>query len=81
MINVPVFIDQYNLLIDKLSDINAIPRLRGNGLNFTGIEVDAKKVSYYTETYYGGSDSNVFILDVPWNEINEPIEFFEKKKH
>ena len=74
---VNLFKAQYELIFEKMKLIDKIPRLGGTGKKFNSIEFESYGVLYNTFTDHW--DVEDYSLHVPWNEINEPIEFFEAK--
>jgi hypothetical protein len=78
-INTVNFLQEWNKIWNKLLEISKIEKLCGNGKDFTGIRIYNLGVLYKSETYYQGCDLDTFDFFVGWNEINEPIEYFQKK--
>lgn len=79
MINVDIFKSEWDKIDAKLKLIAEIPKLDGNGDEFTGFEIWGDEICYKTETYYSGCGTDYYSFCVKLSELNEPIEFFEKK--
>lgn len=79
MINVELFKTEWDKINDKLKEIDAIPKLDGGGDDFTGIEFWDDEIYYKTETYYSGCGTDYYSFVVKLSELNEPIEYFQKK--
>jgi predicted ribosome quality control (RQC) complex YloA/Tae2 family protein len=79
MINVELFKTEWNKIREKMELINRIPKLYGTGNDFAGMEIEEEEILYKTETFYPGCGSDYFSFYVSWDEINNPIEYFEEK--
>lgn len=79
MINVDIFKSEWDKIDAKLKEIALIPKLEGNGDDFTGFEVWGDEICYKSETYYSGCGTDYYSFCVKLSELNEPIEFFQKK--
>lgn len=79
MINVDIFKSEWDKINAKLKEIEAIPKLDGGGEDFVGIEIWDDEICYKTETYYSGCGTDYYSFTVLFSELNEPIEYFQKK--
>ncbi len=70
---------QITLMMAKLEQIAGIPKLRGNGADFSGIEFEDDGVTYKSETYFSGCGTDTFSFHTTWEELNNPIEYFQEK--
>ena len=78
-INKSIFIEEWNKVMSKLEQINDIEKLGGSGEEHTKLSVDDSGLCYHSETFYSGCGTEWYDFEVSWEEINEPIEYFEKK--
>lgn len=79
MINTKLFLEEWNKISFKLEEISNIPKLYGDGDNFEGISIDEAGVSYKSSYSCGGCGTDYFDFYVEWDEINQPIEYFQEK--
>lgn len=74
MINVERLRAEYSKLEEKLSQIADVPKLHGTGYSVSSIEFDENRILCTVIT-----SSDCEYLSVKWDEINNPIEYFEQK--
>jgi hypothetical protein len=73
------FLTEWEKIEQKLHAIAEIPKYYGNGEDFEGLKIEKDGITYMTSTYYSGVGQESFEFDVLWDEINEPIEYFQHK--
>jgi len=78
-INVEIFKQEWNNILGVLTEIGKIPKLYGNGDRFSGVVIEDDGITYNTETFYSGCGTDTYSFSVKWDELNEPIEYFQKK--
>lgn len=66
-------------LKEKLEQIAALPNAYNCGRDFVGIDFDRVFIYYKTETYCSGCGTDEYSLDITWDEINEPLDYFRAK--
>jgi len=66
-------------LQSKLEMIAKLPKPGGNGETYKGIEISEDGIQYNSETFYSGCGTEEYSFFVTWDEINEPLEYFEEK--
>lgn len=79
MINVELFKSLWAQIEPLLEQISDIPKAEGDGSEFVGLIIDDEGITYKTSTYYSGCGTDYFDFTVCWEELNEPIEYFQKK--
>ena len=85
MIDINAFKIAMGEVMDKLEAIDLIPKVVHpgecgySGDTFVGIVFDGDTITYKTETYFSGCGTDSYSFDVKLSELNEPIEYFEKK--
>ena len=78
-INVEAFKNEWAKIEAKLNEIADIPKLEGNGKYFNGYDIEDSGITYKSATDYDGCGTDTFSFEVKWEEINNPIEYFENK--
>jgi hypothetical protein len=79
-VNIDQFKQDWSKIESKLDAISNIKKPDGDGEDFEGYSIDAKDgISYNSSTPYSGCDTDHFDFTVSWDELNEPISYFEKK--
>lgn len=78
-IDIDLFLTEYNKIEEKLSNISMIPKLHGEGKSYEGIEITNGGIVYRSSTSYSGCGSDYFSFFVKWEEMNNPIEYFQEK--
>lgn len=66
-------------LQSKMEQIAKFSRPDGNGEDFVGIQFSKEGINYITKTYYSGCGDELYELFVEWDELNEPMSYFEEK--
>lgn len=79
MIDVERFKEEWDKIDKKMSDIDLIPRLYGTGQIFVGYNIDDAGITYKTRTSYSGCSDDDFDVTVSYDELNEPLSYFEEK--
>lgn len=77
-IKIKPFLKEWNKLVEKLNEIDQIPKVNGRGEFFSSIDVWDDGVDYVTFNTVDGVP-DYFVFFVSWDEINNPIEFFVEK--
>ena len=78
-IDVIKFREEWLKIAEKLEAISKIKKYYGDGQDFVGVEIDLTGITYKTETYYPGCGTDGYSFDVTWEELNEPLPYFEAK--
>ena len=77
LINVEQLKEQYTLLENKLKEIYDLPRLTISSAKFSHLEFKEDKIVIVClEDLY---TSSCFKLELPWSQINQPIDYFREK--
>ena len=66
-------------LQSKLEQIAKLPKPDGNGEIFKGINISEEGIEYNSATYYEGCKTEEYSFFTTWEEIDKPLEYFEKK--
>lgn len=73
------FQEQLLKLKDKLDEIAGQNGVYECGEDFVGLAFSEHFIYYKTETFYSGCGTDHYSLEISWDEINKPIEYFREK--
>lgn len=88
MINIEAFQTEWQKINEKLIAVSKIQKLQRDigrtyiyscGSLFDGMEIDDSGILYKTLDSYNGCDDDRYSFIVSWDEINNPISYFEDK--
>ena len=77
MINTELFKEDWQKIECLLDQIRNIPK-EDQGEDLEGYLIDSDGITCKTSTYYSGCGTDYYSWSVFWEEINNPIEYFEK---
>lgn len=78
-INIAAFRAEWEKIESLLDQLSSITKLGGDGNTFTGYLIDDIGVTYKSETYFSGCGTDYFDFQVKWDELNNPVEYFQNR--
>lgn len=81
MINIKKFTEEWLKIEQQLHEIAKITDNDNVGDNFNDISIDIEHeiFTYITDTYFSRGGYETYRFEVKFNEINNPIEWFQEK--
>jgi len=79
MIDSKLFKEMYDEIDKKVQLIRVLPMLNIQEQDYMGFTIEDDEISIESEYYYSGCGTDTSYLYIPLAEINNSVEWFEKK--